>query len=350
MAEDIGLLEVTGAVFHQVPRRNPRAGPAVDAVLSTSESTLEPRLRSFLRDRVTGSMRESAQPVIPLDEPSSPVPSLTSAWLQGAGPEIVEAFSELPDLLLRCQAHNSPPGLFAVLRCQIGESPAVAFLKVEHERGLSFDTITSGDDLRIELVIEEGLVLTEKTRVFKAAVFFLDSGSDDQEPLLHGLVTDDQSGSMYKGPSSQFWLDDFLGCRYSREADVQTRDWIRATQRTIQSDVLSPRAKDAALSALRAELASNRNTIDPRRFIEDYLPAESQDQALTRLRSIGAPTSAFRKSRQVSNAAPRRKTFHFDNELKVSMPNDVAPELYVEDVDGRQVDVMTIRGRIHSVS
>ncbi len=160
-------------------------------------------------------------------------------------------------------------------------------MKVEEERGLSFDTYEEDGQIRVEVVLEDGLVFTSKTQVFKAAVFYMDG--DD----LVGLITDDQTGSVYRGPVSHYWLTDFLRIRCGRDADVQTRSWIKATQRVIRSDIESPADKNSVFSAMIGELASNRNAIDPRRFISDHVPPDVQDKATQRLHDEGTPTTRF---------------------------------------------------------
>lgn len=346
MAIDIGRLKIDGAVFHQVPARDTPGldGKPAQPVLSTVESTLDGRLEFFLRDRLTRTFSEAAQPVIRDDVSVSPTPDLVIAALaRGAKADIVKPFHPLPALLLEVQAHNSPRGLLAVIRGSCGTTRVVVLVKVEQERGLSFETYSENGEVRVEVVIEDGLVFTDKTQVFKAGLFYIDE--DD----LVGVVTDDQTGSIYRGPSSLYWLTDFLGCRYSREADVLTRAWIKATERLIKSDIDDPTDKDAVLSAMLTELESNRRAIDPRRFIENYVPLEAQDNARQRLLNEGAPTTRFPKSRDVSDKAPRRKRFVFDTGYEVTMPADATPDLTTEVVDGVETDVLTIRGRIRRV-
>lgn len=346
MAIDIGLLKIDGAVFHQVPARSAPGpdGSPMQPVISTVESTLDGRLEFFLRDRLTRTFGEAAQPVIRDEDHDSPTPDLVTAALEaGAAADIVAPFHPLPALLLEVQAHNSPRGLLAVIRGTCGATRVVVLVKVEQERGLSFETIEHEGEVRVEVVIEDGLVLTDKTEVFKAALFHLEDGT------LVGLLTDDQTGSVYKGPSSQYWLTDFLGCRYSREADVMTRAWIKGTERLIRSDLADPAEKDGVLSAMLAELASNRNAIDPKQFIKNYVPGHAQDAALERLAHEGAPRTRFRKSRDVSGSAPTKKRLVFDTGYEVTMPADATPDLTTEVVDDTEVDVLTIRGRIRRV-
>lgn len=347
MPIDVALLQIDGAVFHPVPAGRgigPDGHPVVPT-LSTVESTLDARLEFFLRDRLMRTFNEAAQPVIRDSDITTPTPELVSAALAGgAGANIVQPFHPLPALLLEVQAHNSPEGLLSVIRGSCGATRVLVLVKVEQEQGLSFETIVDGNEVRIDVVVEDGLVLTQKTEVFKAALFWL------EDEALIGMITDDQTGSIYKGPSSLYWLSDFLGCRYSRESDVMTRTWIRATERLILSDLTDAGEKDEVLSAMLTELGSNRTAVDPRRFIENYVPEHAQDAALQRLRNEGAPTTRFPKSRDVSAKAPKKKKFVFDNGFEVTMPAEVTPDLSTEVVEGREVDVLTIRGHIRRVN
>jgi hypothetical protein len=343
---DVGLLMISAAVFHSVPARNTfeQDGSPSVPVLSTAESKLDGQLEFFLRDRLTRTFAQAAQPVREDPDSIAPTPDLVVAALTGQSPaDIVRPFHPLPDLLLDAQAHNSPKGLLAVIRGKCGATPVLVIVKVEQERGLSFETHTENGITRVEVVIEDGLVFTDKTEVFKAAIFYMD-GSD-----LAGFVTDDQSGSIYSGPSSRYWLSDFLGCRFSNDLDVMTRSWIKATKRLIKSDIADAARKSAVLSAMLAELSSNRSNIHPKQFIQNYVPEDLQDQALSRLRAAGAPVTSFPKSRDVASKAPGRKRIIFDTGYEVVMPAEMQPDIRKELLDGMEVDVLTIRGVIKRV-
>lgn len=346
MPIDIGMLKIDGAVFHAVPARDTPGpdGAPMEPVLSTVESTLDGQLEFFLRDRVTRTFKEAAQPIARNEDVDTPTPDLiANALAVGAAADIVLPFHPLPALLMEVQAHNSPKGLLSVIRGTCGTTRVLVIVKVEQERGLSFQTFTEDGEVRVEVVIEDGLVFTDKTEVFKAAIFYIEDGA------LVGMLTDDQTGSIYKGPSSLYWLTDFLGCRYSSEADVMTRSWIKATERLVKSDLTDPAERDAVLSAMLTELRSNRNAIDPNRFIRNYVPPHASDTARQRLFDAGAPTTRFQKSRDVSSKAPTKKRLVFDTGFEVTMPADAVPDLTKELVGNEVVDVLTIRGRIRRV-
>jgi hypothetical protein len=343
---DIGLLKIDGAVFHPVPARKQKIGDDNTQlpVLSTVESRLDGQLEFFLRDRLSRTFASAGQRIKPDPDIKSPTPDLIYAALSGTPPmDIVLPFHPLPALLLEVQAHNSPKGLLAVIRGSCGKVPVILIVKVEQERGLSFETITSGGEVRVDVVIENGLVLTDKTEVFKSALFYA------EEDEVVGLVTDDQSGSTYGGPASAYWLREFLGCRYANDIDVITRAWIRATNRVIKTDIKDASQKSALLSAMLAELASNRSSINPKQFVLDHVPLDVQDMALRRLGDEGASSTTFRKSREVAAKAPKRKRILFENGYEVTMPVGIEPDLAKELVEGVEFDILTIRGKVRRV-
>jgi len=352
---DLGRLRVEGAVFHQIPRKKPLPGtPAPkngpEVTLSTVESVLDDQLEAFLQSRINESMSGSAQPIVPDEERSQLVPDAVRESLDGGNSDIADRFDAAAHHLLETQHHTSPEGLFAVVRGHAGQTPILALVKVERERGLSFEVVDDRDGVRVEVVFEDGLVLTGKTKVFKAAIFYV-SHTDASGTHIAGYVTDDQSGSsMYDGPSSLYWIHKFLGCRYSRDADVQTRAFAKAIERTIRTDIKSAAQQSTALSALRAELGSNRKSIDPKKFVADFIPSEVQDSALQRLRDAGASSTSFPKSADVSAASPTTKTVLFRSGVKVVFPEGTEPELSTEGEEGDEVDVLTIRGEVKHVS
>lgn len=341
---DVALLQIDGAVFHTVPTRG-MANAGSEPELSTVETSLDDQLEFFLRDRLTRTFNHAAQPVRRDPSAVSPTPAMVTSALAGGSPiDVVVPFNILPALLLDKQAYNSPKGLLAIIRGRCGPTNVLAIVKVEQERGLSFDTVTENGETRVVVMFEDGLVFTDKTEVFKAAIFYLAADGS-----LAGLITDDQSGSMYSGPASQYWLSAFLGCEYSNDEDVTTRAWVRANERLIKADLKDPTQKNAVYTAVQVELASNRVVVDPQQFIVEHIPPQFQDAALQRLRDEGAPTTRFRKSRAVANTAPNRKRIVFDNGFEVVMPVGVEPALTREIVGETEVDVLTIRGNIRRV-
>ena len=282
---DFGLFRVERAIFHQVPSRGAETPP----IRSTVESNLDDELEFFLRDRLGRTFGASAQPVRRGDPGASPVPDLVQGLLGASAPDIVVPFHPLPDLLQSVQAHNSPSGLLTIVFGRCGSTEVVAIAKIEEERGLSFSTEVNGDEVRVEVALENGLVLTDKTVVFKAAVFYLDSQGE-----LQGFVTDDQAGNAYSRPASNYWLLDFLGCEFSNDVDVTTRDWVKSMKQVANNDLKDdPRSQSNLLAAIYTELNSNKANDDPKQFVADHIPLDKQDQALQRLSNNGAPLRRF---------------------------------------------------------
>lgn len=256
---DMRRLSVEGVIFHFVPGGANRFVAGENIVVATRQSALDPKLRAFLRDRLVEVLAAAAQPIEPLDPPTSPVPDLVAVALNKDDPDIVGPFTPLPHLLEDQQADSSPHGLLAIVHARVDANTLIAILKVEQERGISFKTKVDGPDISVEVELEDGLVLTSKTKLFKAGVLFLE---DDE---VKGYVTDDQTGSMYRGPSSHYWLEGFLGCQYARHVDVLTRGWVRGVEIAARS-VKDPAVTDQILQALHTDLVSNKRAIDPETF------------------------------------------------------------------------------------
>lgn len=352
---DIGRLQIEGAIFHQIPAGSARAGDPGSLgrlVLTTSETELDERLTSFLLLSLGTTFDEAAQPVIPLsdeelEQDEIPTPEWMIDWLEGDDEDVVALSRPAAERLRDVQAPNSPEGVFAVVRGALAGERVLAMLKVEQERGLSIQvTELPGGEVTVEVTVEEGLMLTDKTTVFKAAVFRL--GDDGG---LRGHVTDDQTGDMLrKGPASHFWLRDFLGCRFARAADVQTREWLKAMETVVRTDLDLAEDKEAVSEALRSELRSNKKQINPEQFIQEHVPVERQDAARNRLQQRGAPVRTFTKSRDVSGALKAFKVYEWTNGVRVRLPDDVDADVKTQDLDGDPVDVMTIRGVLKSVT
>lgn len=105
------------------------------------------------------------------------------------------------------QPGDSPEGLLAVMLGTIRNNPAVAVMKLQKLAGLQVREAQTEEGMRtltVEILSE--LMLTEKTRVFKVAVFVKDADN-----VIHGRVSDEQLGSNAGGGVAPFFMH-VLGC------------------------------------------------------------------------------------------------------------------------------------------
>ena len=348
---DLGLLKVDGVIFHHIPQRSWDAEEAAASgpILSDKEQSVGSRLEFYLRDQVTKTFLQSSQAVKADPDLTSILPTAIQGLLHAnpGGEGFVDSFIELTKtaagLLFEEQHPNAPSGLMVFLRGSLGARSVLCVAKLEQQSGLSFDVVEVDGVQTVTVALEDGLVLTEKTEVFKAAVFALDDSTSDE---LEGLVSDEQSGNLYRAPITDYWLRGFLGCKYANESAVQTRAFIKAVTTAINQDIEDIEVRDKAFDALAVELASNRRTISPKSWIKDHIDSEDQDRVLGRLREAGVWASSFPKSSEVADHAPKFKWYEFSDGRKVKVPADRTVELETFGEESNKEDVLTIRGKI----
>jgi hypothetical protein len=345
---NLNLLKLEGVIFHQVPQ-NKGADSKETPVLSDAEQPTSSRLEFYLRDQIVATFSRSRQRVEPDEDQDSTLPTACIDLLvpsNGKAIDDVNAFVEFSrgaaQLLYERQRGNAPDGLLVVGRGTVGDKAVICLAKLEQQAGLSFEVVEQDGGQVVQVALEDGLVLTDDTAVFKAAIFTL--AGTKKARTLDGIVSDEQSGKVYEAPVSAYWLRTFLGCKYANSADVQTRAFVKAITDVINHDIADFADRDLAHSALTAELHNNKTAIDPSDWIETNLPLPVQDKAIQRLADAGAPTTAFPKGQEVVEHAPKNTWFEFSDgtRLKVPIDHEVQLDKGTED----NVDVLTVRGKI----
>lgn len=346
---ELGLLQVNGLIFHHIPARPGGIDPASEGgpVLSAKQHAMPDKLEFYIRDQVARTFLRSSQAVSVDQDADSVVPVQVATCLgtmdnsSGTARVFVSVSQTIATQLYNCQHGNAPSGLLVVAHGTAGGNQVLIIAKLEQQSGLSFEVEQVRGIQTVQVALEDGLVLTDKTEVFKAAVFVLNSSSE-----LEGVVSDEQSGNVYSAPITDYWLRAFLGCKYANSADVQTRAFIKGVNSAINSDISDINERDRAFDALGVELASNRRVIKPQKWVEENIAADSRDAVMARLREAGVPTSQFPKSAEVAERAPKYRWYEFSDGRKVKVPLDREVELVTHGEDSSKEDVLTMRGKI----
>ena len=304
---DLGLLTIKQVAIHEVPQ----TGSASGAILTDAECDLDDTMRNYFSERLRTSLASAAHDVVPNDAITSVVPSLLRDVLDGKT-SLLAASRDLAGALFLGQTHVNTPGLLATSLVTLGSGQGVAILKLEKETGMRGE-LQDQEGLRIFTVdMIRNLFFTDKTRVFKAAVFGKAGSS------VEGKVSDQQSSAVSLDVA-QFFLR-FLGCKYAIAPETSTRDFFEAAQDFVNEDISEALKKARYEMALLTELTSEHQQVQPRQFAAEYLAEEDRQTFVERLESVGVSPQPFRKDNRLIATKLQKVEYRFASGIKVLLP------------------------------
>lgn len=281
-------ITVRRLIAHEVPR--PLQGQdAVEPQLSEAIPDLPQRTLDFFGRRLIRSFADRGQSIEVdprLEDPR--LPGILRELLAEESPDLLDPSQRAARYLLEVQP-GSPyeqQSLFVMAIVVANGRRSIALMKLEREVGVHVQQRQIDGKSVLDVEVLEDLMLTDKTRVFKAGLFWLDRN------VLKGYVSDDQQA--VRDDPARFFLQRFLGCRLERSPSVVTRDFYRATEAFITKHVDESRKLDY-FNALQVEMASNRGQIDPVQFARDYFEPDERAPFEGHLHDAGVPTAAFDK-------------------------------------------------------
>jgi hypothetical protein len=264
------------------------------------------------------------------DPDMGPTPPAVRVLTHGtvADEDFISESQSLARFLTTQQLGAMSPGLLCLMDIACGTSRAIGILKLEREEGAQLQLADIGGGRAFELSVLDSLVLTESTRLFKAALFVRRNRT-----TFSAAVCDGQR-SVHSGDDvAHFWLN-FLGCEVLVEPRVATHRWFEATVRFINEYVPDAEKKSQVYDHLVSELRSNRTTVTPQQFTRDYLPRDLQDTYSNFLRDNGVGTARFTKDTADLSSKLRRKSLHTSRGIQLSVPieQEELVEITAEDI------------------
>lgn len=321
MQINFASLRVNRVIFHDVPKRAVQAnGPGV--TFSQVESRLNPASANYLRERVGSSLRSAGHDVRFISDTSSPVPSLLTEYIEsGTSADFVGISRRIAQHLYASQTGVNSPGLLCLAGLSLHSSPAVAILKLDRESAVHIDQVSEAGRTTYSLEHVRNLILSNRARVFKASIF----ASQDATGRLgeiQGKVSDNQRGFPSATGIADFFLTAFLGCELIESPEVSTRGFFAVAEEFISEEVPDSELKTRYETALIAEMNSERVTISPVSFAEDYLQLNDRNRFLSRLEESDLTTRPFVKDTQLIRNHLRKISYDFQSGVKVMAPLD----------------------------
>lgn len=359
---DLTGLLVERVVVHQMPRKEPKptAEQQEPVVLSETVSPLSDSFRVYLNVRLLGSLQSADRAFDVVFDPSSPTdtPTHLRRYLRdeatGRGSarvrdqRLVDLSRMLAERLFDVQSFQPPPGLLAVTSGTVGSRPFVGVMKLEHERGVTADEIEINGRRTFEMTVEERLVLTAGTKVFKAAAFSPLPGSDMTDPveelLTEGRLSDSQN-PFTASEVAAYFARGLLGVKLQAEPRVLTEQVFKSVEVFINTKIPDPAARVAAERALLVEMASNKQNFSAQSFGNQHLDAPTRQALRNHLRSKELPTGAFPKNLELIGGRLRMMSLELDGKITVVAPEDKFDDdtINVDTSAGTQQAVVTIR-------
>ena len=283
----ISKFSIASTIVHYVPTL--RDGPHPELLLTSAAIDLDTDLTNYFSSKVTDRLEAKGLEVIEDPDRDQTVPNALAGVLQDPS-TLVDASTLLARRLFEVQSASNSSGLLAVLTGTMGPTPCVAVVKLERQRGVSFEIDASSGT--VDLALLRNLTLTDKTKVYKTALFEAGSGSG----LVAGLVADDQRTSAKGRQVAGFFLGEFLGCKPKEPAAYITYQFVKAANGAINDDVESPETRGKYQVALLSTLQDNTTDINPTNFAKKHLEPDHRSPFLKRVEAAGIdPKRAFAK-------------------------------------------------------
>jgi hypothetical protein len=206
MNSDLARLVVKRVIIHEIPKHLKHDGGS-GPVYSEIESELDTELAEYFHHKMVESLgsKKSYDIVVDVSAPS-PVPKLLDTYLGSSGTDFVEMSKQMAGHLHNIQDGTNPGGLLAVIDCEIGNDRALGIIKLEKEEGVRLEQRRHKGQLTFDLRVLRSLVLTERTRVYKVALFVIPTEVTEYD----AAASDNQSGYGSYNEVASFFLNKFL--------------------------------------------------------------------------------------------------------------------------------------------
>jgi hypothetical protein len=313
--DDYATLEVTSAVFHDLPKQLAARDAVIEPTLSQAETPLDEPGRQHIRAKLVETLLSPKAYAVTFSQPTLVSGSVREYVNQdqGTSADFIERSRAYAQELFDRQGAVMSAGLLCVVACKVNRRKALGLLKIEREEGAQLELSGADGARTFTLAMLDNLVFTKNTKLFKAGLFAKIGPDPDS---IAATASDVQLGSM-----AHYWLE-FLGCQKEREARVDTMAFFQTVVHEVnRSENLTPLERYSVYEALLVEMRSRRRAVNVPQFIREHVPAEAQAPIRTRLREDGV-ANHFDKDTADIKRSLRRKILRTKNGIHVIVPDD----------------------------
>ena len=312
-SDDLAKLSVRRLIFHDVPKRE-KGGPP-GPTLTNGETQLDGARAAILKQRLTRAIQGSTAIEFKAGTASPIPPGVRSITEKCTSADFINTSRGMASHLFEQQTGQISPGLLCVAYVVSGGVPGMAIMKLEREKGAKLDLVTDGNRQTFSMDVLNDLVLTDGTRLFKAALFLRDGEG------FRAAACDQQNAPIQHLSIADFWLR-FLGCKFVQSPALATRDWFETTVRFVNEHLEDPVEKNTLYEHLSSELKSNRTTVAPRKFLEEYVRKDLRQPYTEAMKESGISLNRFQKDTSEIATKLKRKAFYTVNGIAVTAPAD----------------------------
>lgn len=257
-------LHIELAIVHIVPRHK-KADSESTVTYSQHESDINEELKLFFKKKIIESINgERALNICFEDDSESVAPGLVKKLIINPLEQFVDITQKITKQMFDVQTGLNPGGLLVFFLINVKTKKAIVIFKVEADTGaqLRMNMATKS----IDIVQVKDIMFTEKTKLYKAALFF---DRVDFSSHFDGIMMDHQVVNMDR-IYAHFFMHDFLGCVPLDDPRLATKAFFEATKEFI-STLEDPVKKAKYLLDINSYIQRNEGTFSPKDFAEGYL-------------------------------------------------------------------------------
>lgn len=307
---DLQTIAISNVIVHDLPKHK-KDDSTIAPNCSKNESKLSDGLRLFFKDKVVNALGSDKSFKICYDtENESPVGSIVDEMLTSNCSDLVESSTSIAKHLFGIQVGNNASGILVVIFGKLSSQNICILLKLERDKGAQLKLNPQTESYDIEEV--QDLMLTQKTKIYKVALFIL---RKDFKVKFDGLIMDYQIDVKQKKEIVTYFIEKFLGCKAFEDPKVTTQKFFNYTRAFIGT-VDDELTKAKYLQDLNSYMQKNSQVINPQEFADDYLKSPHKNGY-----------KSYLESKKFSFSQSPKDIHFVENKIKkfiVSFVNDVS--------------------------
>jgi hypothetical protein len=309
---DTTTILIERIIVHDIPKHK-KGEQGIEPNYSEQESKLTQGLRNFFKDKVVQALGSDKSFKICFDEENdSPISWITNEVLKSDGSNFVLQSKAITKHLFDIQVGYNAAGILVGIYGKVNSLNTCIILKLEKDKGAQLTLDPKTHSYNIAEV--EDLMLTQKTKIFKVAMFIL---RDDFKAKYDGVIMDYQIDIKEKKEVTTWFMDKFLGCRAFEDPKITTQhfyNYTRAYINTLQDEL--DRAK--YIQDLNSYVQKNSLTLNPKEFAEDYLKSTAhRNDYKNFLGTKKFKFTSFPKDLSQIDRQVKKITLTFDNDISI---------------------------------
>jgi hypothetical protein len=309
---ELGSLLIERIIVHDI-QKHLKGDLSVEPTYSEQESTFTDGLRAFFKDKVVSSLISDKAFKISFDETnSSPISWLVIDLLKSNGSDFVSHSKKITKHLFEIQMGLNVAGILVIILGKINSHNICIILKLERDKGAQLKLDIKTKSFNIAEV--QDLMLTQKTKIFKVALFLL---RDNYNTKFDGLIMDYQIDVKAKKEVTTWFIDKFLGCKAFEDPKITTQHFYNYTRQYIAT-IENTLDKAKYIQDLNSYVQRNTPMLSPLEFADDYLVStEHRNNYKDYLDSKKFPFSGFLKDNCQIAGQIKQFVIEFENDISI---------------------------------